>query len=97
MAMNNNTLELRMQFLKSIPALLLDDYGVNFGSPWEMSKIDEIMTSRFRDEKITVMTTNLKLTEIPERIVSRFGDSVLSKTVLNEGIDQRPLKKEIKA
>ena len=93
MAMHDNLLELKMQFLKTIPALILDDYGVNFGSEWELSKIDEIFTARFRDEKITVITTNLDFAALPERIRSRFMDSQLSVAVLNKGIDQRPLKK----
>ena len=74
-AMADNSLDLKMRFLKTIPALILDDYGVNYGSEWELSKIDEIFTARFRDERITVMTTNLDFDSLPERIKSRFKDS----------------------
>jgi primosomal protein DnaI len=96
MAMADNSIELKIRFLKTIPALILDDYGVNYGSEWEFAKIDEIFTARFRDERITVMTTNLDFDSLPERIKSRFKDSELSVAVLNNGLDQRPLKAKAK-
>ena len=95
-SMADNSLELKIRFLKTIPALILDDYGVNYGSEWELSKIDEIFTARFRDERITVMTTNLDFDSLSERIKSRFKDSELSVAVLNNGLDQRPLKAKAK-
>jgi hypothetical protein len=42
------------------------------------------------------LTTNRDVTELPERVLSRFNDKLLSVAVLNEGIDQRPLKKDVK-
>jgi len=93
MAMADHLLELKMQFLKTIPALLLDDYGVNFGSEWEISKMDELLSARFRDERITILTTNLDIMSLPERIRSRFSVKDLSVIAFNTGVDQRPLKK----
>jgi len=94
MAMNNNTVEMKLSFIKSIPALILDDYGVNQCTEWEKAKLEEIIGARYRDKKITVLTTNRDVTELPERVLSRFNDKLLSIAVLNEGIDQRPLKKQ---
>ena len=101
MGMNNNTVEMKLSFVKSIPALILDDYGVNQCTEWEKAKLEEIIGSRYRsvvlgEKKITVLTTNRDVTELPERVLSRFNDKLLSVAVLNEGIDQRPLKKDVK-
>jgi DNA replication protein DnaC len=92
--MKDHTVDLKLNFLKSIPALILDDYGVNFGADRELAWIDEIWTARFREEKITVMTMNKGFETLTPRIKSRFMDNLLSVAVLNEGIDQRPLKKD---
>jgi len=98
MGMNNNTVEMKLSFVKSIPALILDDYGVNQCTEWEKAKLEEIVGARYRaittgEFRITVLTTNRDITELPERVQSRFKDKLISVAVLNEGIDQRPLKK----
>jgi DNA replication protein DnaC len=94
--MKDHTTELRIEFLKSIPALILDDYGVNFGAPMELSWLDTIICSRYKDEKITIMTMNKDLSYLDcsdtKRIYSRFTDSYLSIMALNKGLDQRPMQ-----
>lgn len=47
---------------------------------------------RYREHLFTIMTTNRDLTELPERIVSRFRDPDVGMVVLNEGADYRRLQ-----
>ena len=74
---------------KDIFFLAIDDYGVEYGSNWEMAKFDELMTSRYATGKPTVLVTNKELTDLPERIQSRFKDRVMARAVHNEAGDYR--------
>ena len=73
--------------------LILDDVGMGgSGSEWEFGQLEEIVVARYRERLFTIMTTNRDLTELPERIVSRFRDPDVGMVVLNEGADYRRLK-----
>ena len=63
--------------------------GVEYGSDWEMAKFDELMTSRFATAKPTILITNKELTELPERIQSRFKDKVMARAIHNSASDYR--------
>lgn len=78
---------------KVVSFLVIDDYGVEYGSEWEQSKFDELMTSRFANVKPTVLITNRKLADLPERIRSRFQDKVMSRAVHNSAGDYRQTKR----
>ena len=85
-----------MSGLKKLPALILDDWGQNYGSPWESQKLEEIVVARDRAGLITLITTNLSLAEFEEqteRIVSRGRDAAEAVILLNSAPDFRPLKK----
>ena len=91
------SLEDRIDNLSKVPFLLLDDVGMGgSGSVWEWGQLETIIAYRYRENLFTILTTNLDLPEIPERIVSRFKDREKARIVLNEGSDYRPLKKEKK-
>lgn len=89
----DNTIEMLMANLKNTFSLLLDDYGAEYGSEWEKAKFDELMVARFSLYKPTVVATNLTLSQIPERVLSRFRDASLSRIVHNSAPDYRPGKK----
>lgn len=58
---SNNDLDKRMEVIKQAPILLLDDYGIEYGSEVVRSKIDSIIEYRYRDwqQYKTVVATNL--------------------------------------
>jgi DNA replication protein DnaC len=85
---DDNTIEDMVSKLKNVEALILDDFK-EYGSVWELSRIEGIIDARYRNALITVLTTNQELRTIPDRIVSRFMDPALGKVVLNEGQDYR--------
>ena len=78
-------------------ALLLDDYGMEYGTLWEESVMERIIAGRYRSRAVTVITTNKDLDQvdnngrraIPERIVSRFFDPDMGVVVLNKAGDYR--------
>lgn len=88
----DKTIDQEIQALKRAPMLILDDYGVEYGSEWEAAKLDEILTARFDNLKPTVMTTNKDKNQLPDRIRSRFEDGQLSRTVHNAAPDFRKTK-----
>lgn len=97
-----NTTDLLLSSLKKLPALILDEWGQNYGSEWEEQKLEEILLARERAELITIITTNLEPSapgakpqkgQIPERVVSRFRDKSQARLILNAAPDYRPKKK----
>lgn len=97
-----NTTELLMNNLKRVPALILDEWGQNYGSEWEEQKLEEVVLARERAELITIITSNMEPTapgeerkkgQIPERIVSRFRDRTQARLIANQAPDYRPKKK----
>jgi len=73
--------------------LIIDDVGMGgSGSSWEWGQLEDIMIARYRERLFTIFTTNLDITDLPERIVSRFSDPDVGTIVLNKGEDYRKLK-----
>jgi len=88
-AINDNTSEEVTRKFKNVLMLIIDDWGVEYGSEWEKEKFDEIMTSRYATAKPTVVTTNKDIQDLPERIKSRFQDKRISRTAFNAAGDFR--------
>jgi len=88
-----NTTELIMNSLKQIPALIMDEWGQNYGSDWEEQKLEEIVIARERAELITIITSNLEPDKLPDRILSRFRDKTQARLIDNKAPDYRPKKK----
>lgn len=88
-AIASNTVEEEIRRLKEVAMLVLDDYGVEYGSEWEAAKLDEIMTARFAAQLCTLVTTNKDLSEFPERLRSRFLDHDMSRAIHNSAPDYR--------
>ena len=88
-----NTTELIMNSLKVMPALIMDEWGQNYGSDWEEQKLEEIVIARERAELITIITSNLEPDKLPERIASRFRDKTQARLINNQAPDFRPSKK----
>jgi len=73
--------------------LIIDDVGMGgSGSEWEFGQLEEIVVVRYRERLFTILTTNRDLTELPERIVSRFRDPDVGRVILNSADDYRRLK-----
>lgn len=83
-----------MANLCTMPYLLLDDVGTAGSfTPFSLDQLERIMLTRYRDNLLTVITTNLDYANLPDFVTSRFSDSEKARIVLNEAPDYRPLKK----
>lgn len=70
--------------------LIIDDIGMGtMDSAFNWSTLEQIVGYRYRERLFTVITTNQDITQIPERIMSRFCDPEIGVVVLNEGEDAR--------
>lgn len=81
--------DFKLREYKEIPYLLIDEYGLELGSDWEKEKIEELFAARWNHARHTIVATNRDIEELPERIQSRFKDTILSRWVKNEAIDYR--------
>ena len=88
-AIESKKADVLLRQFKDIFFLAIDDYGVQYGTDWESAKFDELMTSRYATGKPTVLITNKELTELPERIRSRFQDKVMARASHNSAGDFR--------
>lgn len=79
---------------KKCDFLILDDLGVEQGTPYQQSMIEELINYRYSHELPLIVTTNKDQTDLPQPILSRFKDVLLSKRVLNAAPDYRPQKKQ---
>ena len=81
--------EKEIQNIKDTPVFILDDYKPDRDSTWAISRIEEIISYRYNALAMTLVTTNLQSSQLPERIFSRFSEIGTSKKVLNAAPDYR--------
>lgn len=89
-----NTLEDYLGILKRWKVLILDDLQAEHLTGWAVARLQEIVDYRYRESERgfplpTILTTNLALNALPERIVSRFSEQGIGRKVLNRDIDHR--------
>jgi len=91
-AMKDHQTDSMLRKFKDMAFLIIDDYGVEYGSDWESAKFDELITSRYATAKPTVLITNKDVADLPDRVRSRFQDTVMSRVVHNSAPDFRSKK-----
>jgi DNA replication protein DnaC len=82
-----------MKSLAAVGGLIMDDYGLEHATDWTDSAISDVVDVRWEKKRLTVMTSNKDITELPARIKSRFGDTEVSVAVVNSGKDYRTGRK----
>lgn len=68
----------RFEEIRNAQLLVLDDLGTENATPWAKEKLYQIINHRYVDRLPTVITTNVELRSIDDRIASRMLDSRLS-------------------
>lgn len=71
----------KFDFFCQVPLLVLDDLGVEKQSPWVDEKLDTIVHLRGANGLPLVITTNLRVGELPKRIASRIQREKFCKVV----------------
>lgn len=69
------SLDERLQTVRNVPLLVLDDLGTENATSWAKEKLFQILDYRYLAKSPTVITTAKKLEEIDARIASRLLDS----------------------
>jgi DNA replication protein DnaC len=67
----------RFEQVRSAPLLVLDDLGTEYGTPWALEKLFQLLNHRYMSRLPTVITTNQELEELDPRIRSRLADTEL--------------------
>ncbi|MGI5836635.1 MAG: ATP-binding protein [Chloroflexota bacterium] len=60
--------------IRTAPLLILDDLGAHSSTPWAEEKLYQLVNHRYNHRLPTVITTNLALDELDERLASRLAD-----------------------
>lgn len=79
----------RIERIKNVPLLILDDLGTQSATPWASEKLYMILNHRYVNRLPTVITTNNSLQEIDGRIASRLEDPSLVMRVAMQVPDYR--------
>jgi DNA replication protein DnaC len=84
-----STFEERFDEIRRAALLILDDFGTQNATPWAQEKLFQIINYRYVNRLSTVVTTNLAMDEIEERIRSRLMDPELVTAVYIVATDYR--------
>lgn len=79
----------RFEAIKNAPVLILDDLGAEGETSWANEKLYQILNYRTDLALPTVITGNLKLSDVESRLRSRLGNRLLGKVVQNSAPDYR--------
>jgi len=85
----DTTFEERFEEIRSVPLLILDDFGTQNATEWSQEKLFQIINFRYINHLPLVITTNLNLKDIEGRIRSRLDDPELVQKVVIEAPDYR--------
>jgi len=90
--------ERRLTRVKEAPVLVLDDLGAEAGQSapfevsWAQDKVYQILDHRLMEQLPTIVTTNLPLNKLPQRIASRLQDRRAARVIAITTGDKRTLR-----
>jgi DNA replication protein DnaC len=70
--------------VRNAPLLILDDLGVQAGTPWAKEKLDQLLNHRFIHELPTVITMSTSVDQLDERLRTRIAHPRLSQVFVVE-------------
>lgn len=77
--------EIIRRYCSPIFLLVVDDLGTENRTEWAQEQLYRILDGRYENHAPTILTTNAPLSEIDQRILSRYREGL----VICEGKDQR--------
>lgn len=92
--------ERRLAKIKNAPVLVLDDLGAEAGQnapfevSWAQDKVYQLLDHRLVEQLPTIVTTNLPLNKLPQRIASRLQDRHAARVIAITTDDKRTLRSE---
>ncbi|MGC9398930.1 MAG: ATP-binding protein [Anaerolineae bacterium] len=79
--LSDQTYDERFEQVRTAPLLILDDLGTEYGTPWALEKLFQLLNYRYMSRLPTVITTNRELEELDPRLRSRLADADLVQIV----------------
>jgi len=70
-----------LHFAENVSLLIMDDLGSQDEKVWATAKLDQIIDSRYIHRKPLIVTTNMALDKLPERIADRLSEGMLIELV----------------
>ena len=61
--------------VKNVPLLVLDDLALESASPWARERLEQLLNHRFNTRLATVITTDVPLKKLGERLCGHLNDS----------------------
>jgi DNA replication protein DnaC len=68
-----------LEQVRTAPVLILDDMGTQSGTAWAQEKLFQILNHRYNAQLPTVVTTNLSIDRLDERLRMRLTDPELAR------------------
>jgi DNA replication protein DnaC len=81
-----------LHFAQNVGLLILDDLGAQDEKVWATTKLDQIIDSRYIHQKPLIVTTNMALDKLPERIADRLSEGMLVELAGESYRTKRPAK-----
>ncbi len=75
--------------IKGAQLLVLDDLGTENTTPWAQEKLYQVVNHRYMEQMPTIITSNVDLKKIDDRVASRIQDHRLSRYVEVDAEDYR--------
>lgn len=88
------TYDERLEQVRNVELLILDDLGTQNTTPWAAEKLYQILNYRYNAELPTVITTNQSLLDIDPRLASRLKDQRLVRMISLYVADHRAQGKD---
>jgi DNA replication protein DnaC len=79
----------RLETVRSAPLLVLDDLGSQAQTPWATEKLFQILNHRYNANLPTVVTTNVSVDALDERLRSRLGHLDMVRHIEIKALDYR--------
>ncbi len=79
----------RFNDIKNAQLLVLDDLGTENATPWAREKLYQVINHRYMEQLPTVVTSNVDLRKVDDRIMSRILDHRLSTYIEMDAEDYR--------
>lgn len=79
----------RFEQVRTTPLLILDDLGTESATPWAREKLYQLLNHRYNLRLATVITSNLKPSQLDPRIYSRMCDSSVGQIITISAPDYR--------
>jgi DNA replication protein DnaC len=86
---NDESYDERFEEARNTPLLILDDLGIESPTPWAVEKLYQVLNHRYNARLPTVITTNLDLDDLEQRLRSRLYHQGFSEILYINAPDYR--------